>query len=78
MGRARKKSGTLVFILLTLKWTRIKDSDKIKKRINSILSTLANAQLLNSNQSEALPQNSPLSQMLNVAEKELSNLESIT
>lgn len=78
MGRARKKSGTLVFILLTLKWTRIKDLDKIKKRINSILSTLANAQLLNSNQSEALPQNSPLSQMLNVAEKELSNLESIT
>ena len=49
MERARKKGGASAFILLTPKWIRIKEPDEIKKKMNSALSTLANAQLLDSN-----------------------------
>lgn len=77
MGRARKKGGTSAFILLTPKQTRVKDPDEIEKIINSIFSTSANAQLLDSNWPKALPKNSSFSQMLNVEEEKLSDLKSV-
>lgn len=77
MGRAGRKGGASAFILLTPKWTRIKDPDEIEKRMNSALSTSANAQLSDSNRPKALPKNSPLSQVLNAAEEKLSDSESV-
>ena len=61
MGRAGSKSGASAFILLTPKWTRIKDPDEIENRKNDTTSTSANAQLLDSNRPKALPKTSPLS-----------------
>ena len=77
MGRAGRKGGASAFILLTPKWTRVKDPDEIKKRINSTFFTSANALLLDSNRPKALPKNSPLCQILNVGEEKLSDLESV-
>lgn len=75
MGQARRKDGISAFILLTPKWTRVKNPNEIKKRMNSTSSTSVNVQLSNSNWPKTLPKNSPLSQMLNVEEEKLSNLE---
>lgn len=77
MGRAGRKGGGSAFILLTPKWTRVKDPDEIEKRMNSTSFTLANAQLSDSNRPKALHKNSSLSQMLNMEEEELSDLESV-
>lgn len=55
MGQTGKKGRASAFILLTSKWTRVKDPDEIKRKMNSISSTSANAQLLDSNQPKALP-----------------------
>ena len=77
MGQAGRKGGASAFILLTPKWTRVKDPDEIEKRINSTSSTSANAQLSDSNRPKALPKNSLLSQMLNMEKEELSDLESV-
>lgn len=72
--RAGRKDEASTFILLTPKWTKIKDSDKIKKRKNDTTFTSANAQLSDSNQPKTLPKTSSLSQIVN-AEDSLSNLE---
>ena len=45
--------------------------------MNSVLFILVNAQLLDSNRPKVLPKNSPLSQVLNVAEEKLSDSESM-
>lgn len=77
MERAGKKGEASTFILLTPKWTKIEDPDKIKKRMNSTSSILANAQLLDSNWPKALPKNNLLSKMLNIKEEKLNDLESV-
>ena len=76
MRRARRKGKTSAFILLTPKWTRIKDPDKIKKRKNDTISISANAQLLDSNRPKALAKTSFLSQVVN-AEDKLSDSGSV-
>ena len=76
MGQAGRKDEALAFILLTPKWTRIKDPDKIEKRRNDTTFTSANAQLSNNNRPKALPKTSSLSQVVNVKDK-LSDLESV-
>lgn len=50
MHRIKKRCKISIFILFTLKKTKIKDLAEIKKHINeTFFSILANAQLLNSN-----------------------------
>lgn len=78
MGRAGRKGEASVFILFTPKWTKIKDPDEIEKRINGTSSsTFANAQLSNSNRSKPPSKVSPLSQVVNANEGDLSDSESI-
>lgn len=76
MGRAGRKGGASAFILLTLKWTRVKDPDETEKRMNTTTSTSVNAHLSDSNRPKALPKTSLLSQVLNVKD-ELSESESV-
>lgn len=78
IGRAGKKGGASVFILFTPKWTKIKDPDEIEKRINGTpSSTSANTQLSNSNCPKPPSKVSPLSQVVNANEGDLSDSESI-
>lgn len=78
MGRVRRKDRASVFILLTLKWTKSKDFDKIKKRINGTPSnTSVNTQLSNSNCLKFLFKVNSLIQVVNANEGDLSDLESI-
>lgn len=65
--------------MFTPKWTKIKDSDEIEKRINGTSSsTSANAQLSNSNCPKPPSKVSFLSQVVNANEGDLSDSESIT
>ena len=69
------------FILLTPKWSWIKDPEEIQKRSNnsssaSAFATSAHAQLSNHNCPKALLKGSPLSPVQN-AKDELSDSESI-
>lgn len=78
MGRARKKDEASVFILFTLKWTKIKNSNKIKKYINrTFFNTSTNAQISNSNYPKPLSKISPFSQVVNANKNNLTNSESI-
>lgn len=78
IGRAGSKGGASVFILFTPKWTKIKDLDEIEKRINrTSSSTSANAWLSNSNCPKPLSKVSPLSQVINANEDDLSDSKSI-
>lgn len=76
IGRAGKKDRASAFILLTPKWTRIKDPDEIEQKMNKTNSTSANAQLLDSNRPKTLPKTSLLSQVINVKDK-LSDSKSV-
>lgn len=76
MGRGGRKGRASAFILLTPKWTRIKDPDEIEKRMNNTIFILANAQLSDSNRPKALPKTSLLSQVVNTKD-ELSDSESV-
>lgn len=77
MGRAGRKGGASAFILLTPKWTKIKDPKEIGQRgknTNSTSATSANAQLSDCNRPKA--KTSPLSLVHNV-EDELSESGSV-
>lgn len=66
MGQAKRKGGTLMFVFFILKWTRLKDPNKIKKRNGGFLSFIAvNLYLSNSNRPKALPKICLLSQVIN-------------
>lgn len=77
MKQPGRKNGASVFILLIPKWTRVKDPDEIKKKMNSTSSISANAHFSDSNWLKILLKNTPLSQMLNVEQEELGDLESV-
>lgn len=77
IGQAGRKSEIFLFILLTLRWTIIKDPEEIEKQVNSTSSfIIANAQFSNSNWLKTLSITSPLSQVLNAKDK-LSDAESM-
>lgn len=78
MDRAGKKGRVFVFIFFTSKWTKIKDPNEIKKRINRVFfSTFTNAWLLNSNYSKLLFKVTFLSQVINANKSDLSKWKSI-
>lgn len=78
MGKAKKKGEASVFILFTPKQTKIKDSNKIEKRINGTFSSIfANAQLSNSNCPKLPSKISPLNQVVNANKSKLRNLKLI-
>lgn len=78
MSRAGRKGRASVFILFIPKWTKIKNPDEIEKCINGTSSSIsANAQLSNSNCPKLPSKVSPLSQVVNANEGDLSNSESI-
>ena len=68
MGRTERKEGKATFVLLTSKWSRIKDSDEIDKWISKSFNgvTAGNAQFSDSNRPKAQAKTSPLNQILNV------------
>lgn len=77
MSRGERRGRASVFILFTLKWTKMKDPAEIEKHINGTSSNiLANAQLLNSNYSKLPSKISLLNQVIN-ANNDLNKLESI-
>lgn len=79
MGKAGRKDGVFIFIMYTPKQTKIKNPDEIEKYINGTpSSTFASTQLSNSNCSNPLSKISPLNQVINVNESDLSDVESIT
>ncbi len=77
MDRIGKRSGTSVFILFTLKWTKIKDPTEIEKHTNGTLSSIsANIQLSNNNCSKLLSKTRLLNQVVNT-DNDLSKSKSI-
>lgn len=77
MGRVGRRGRASVFILLTPKWTKIKDLAEIEKCTNGTLSsTSANAQLSNNNRPKLPSKISLLNQVVNTND-DLSELESI-
>lgn len=63
MSKVGQKIRALIFVLFTLKWTKVKDLDEIKKcRVKVPSFTLINAQFSNINQQKV----SSLSQIHNV------------
>lgn len=78
MGRIDQKGGLSYFILFTSVWIVVKNQEEIEKRLNisSAFSSIANAQLSDSNRPKAIVQASFLSQTT-FANADISDAESV-
>lgn len=78
MGRGKKKGAASIFILFTPILTKMKDLEKIKKRIYKAPSSSSiNTQLSDSNCPKSLSKFSHLNKVVNASDSELCNKETI-
>lgn len=78
MSRGKKKGEASVFILFTPKQSKIKNLKEIKKHVSGVPSnTFANTQILNNNCPQFLSKASPLNQIFNTNDDNMSNIKSI-